>query len=484
MIVSRYKLLGVLVAFLLSGCNSWLDVEPYDKMTEDQVYASEQGIQKNLNGLYLKMASEDLYARELSCGVLDVLAQRYYISDSEHSYYKLSRYQYTDKDVKPFFESIWSAGWSLVTACNEILENVPKHQEVLSKRDYALVIGEALAVRTYMQFDIFRLFAPVYSAETENRAAIPLYDKPTDVPASILTCGEVANRLISDIDSAIYLLQQDPILTDGIVLDDEDFWAYRNVRMNYYAAWGLKARMCWYLGVKYRAEAYRIATSLLEGKDPKSGATLKFGDTFEAITKDNAVKDRVYFPEMLFCLHNLNRDRLYKEMFSQDLESKVIFQGLTSYLGVLYNDNRDYRNRFWEQASGDEKVKIFVRFYPQTVLKSDKNPYTYQIQSLMRMSELYLIAAATASEEELQKEWLEKSRLNRGYQDHNMDGQDVNDILDKEWQREFYGEGQYFFYLKRNQVSILYGQDGNTKYEMKDYYQIPLPESEVNNRYE
>ena len=88
MIVSRYKLLGVLVAFLLSGCNSWLDVEPYDKMTEDQVYASEQGIQKNLNGLYLKMASEDLYARELSCGVLDVLAQRYYISDSEHSYYK------------------------------------------------------------------------------------------------------------------------------------------------------------------------------------------------------------------------------------------------------------------------------------------------------------------------------------------------------------------------------------------------------------
>ncbi|MFR7810237.1 MAG: hypothetical protein ACLU4N_13795 [Butyricimonas faecihominis] len=78
----------------------------------------------------------------------------------------------------------------------------------------------------------------------------------------------------------------------------------------------------------------------------------------------------MYFPEMLFCLHNLNRDRLYKEMFSQDLESKVIFQGLTSYLGVLYNDNRDYRNRFWEQASGDEKVKIFVRF--PRILKSDK----------------------------------------------------------------------------------------------------------------
>ncbi|MFR7877540.1 MAG: hypothetical protein ACLU4J_14705 [Butyricimonas paravirosa] len=151
-----------------------------------------------------------------------------------------------------------------------------------------------------MQFDIFRLFAPVYSAEKQIGRQYLCMTNLRIVPASILTCGEVANRLISDIDSAIYLLQQDPILTDGIVLDDEDFWAYRNVRMNYYAAWGLKARMCWYFGEKYRAEAYRIATSLLEGKDPKSGATLKFGDTFEAITKDNAVKDRVYFPEMLF----------------------------------------------------------------------------------------------------------------------------------------------------------------------------------------
>ncbi len=40
MIVCKYKLLGVVMAFLLSGCNSWLDVEPYDKMTGEQVYAS------------------------------------------------------------------------------------------------------------------------------------------------------------------------------------------------------------------------------------------------------------------------------------------------------------------------------------------------------------------------------------------------------------------------------------------------------------
>lgn len=484
MIVFRYKLLGVVLAFLLAGCNSWLDVEPYDKMTGEQVYSTEQGIQRKLNGLYLQMASEDLYARELSCGITDILAQRYYLSDSENPYYKVGQYKYTDKDVKPFFETIWSAAWELVAACNELLENLPLHPDVLTKQHYSLVMGEALAVRTYMQFDLFRMFAPVYSEETANQSAIPLYDKATDVPAPILTGEEVATRLLRDIDSAIYLLQQDPILTEGVVLDDEDFWAYRNVRMNYYAAWGLKTRMCWYLGEPYRAEAYRVATALLEGKDPKTGNALNFTRVFKAITKEDAVKDRVYFPETMFCLHNMNRDRLYKNMFSQDLDSKVIFQGLTSFLDALYNDNRDFRNRFWEQSTSDEKVKIFVRFYPQSSLYGDENPYAYQIQSLMRVSELYLIAAATAPDEAQQARWLEKGRLNRGYQNHNMEGQNVKDVLDKEWQREFYGEGQYFFYLKRNQVSELYGQDGNTKYTMKDNYRIPLPESEVNNRYE
>ena len=33
------------------GCNSWLDVKPYDSMAEDQLYSTENGIQRALNGL-------------------------------------------------------------------------------------------------------------------------------------------------------------------------------------------------------------------------------------------------------------------------------------------------------------------------------------------------------------------------------------------------------------------------------------------------
>ncbi|MFR7877541.1 MAG: hypothetical protein ACLU4J_14710 [Butyricimonas paravirosa] len=60
------------------------------------------------------------------------------------------------------------------------------------------------------------------------------------------------------------------------------------------------------------------------------------------------------------------------------------------------------------------------------------------------MSELYLIAAATASEEELQKECSKRVVEPRGIRDHNMDGQDVNDILDKNGKEEFYGKVSIF----------------------------------------
>ncbi|MFR7809574.1 MAG: hypothetical protein ACLU4N_10020 [Butyricimonas faecihominis] len=133
----------------------------------------------------------------------------------------------------------------------------------------------------------------------------------------------MVEHLFADIDSAIVLLSEDVILTEGIV-KDEDFWDYRNLRLNYYAVWALKARMCWYLGDEYSDEAYRIATTLLEGKDPKTNEANNFNTAFTPVSQTVAVKDRVFFCEELFALHNMKRTTMYKELFSSDLEDDNI----------------------------------------------------------------------------------------------------------------------------------------------------------------
>ena len=452
------------------GCNSWLDVKPYDSMAEDQLYSTENGIQRALNGLYLSLASNDLGG-----GAIDVLGQRYKLS-SGHTYYDLSEYKYTNDGPKGTFEAIWKAAYKLIADCNEFLEKVPEHQDLMSQANYRMSMGEALAIRTLLHFDMFRIFGPVYSEANKKESSIPYYNVVTDVTRPILPADELVEHLFADIDSAIVLLSEDVILTEGIV-KDEDFWDYRNLRLNYYAVWALKARMCWYLGDEYADEAYRIATTLLEGKDPKTNEANNFNTAFTPVSQTVAVKDRVFFCEELFALHNMKRTTMYKELFSSDLEDDNILLSTESYINKLYDEPNDYRRHSWEVATGRQTsgLMVFVKYAEQTENRSD--PYLYEIQSMLRLSELYLIAAATTNDDVVASSWLEKLRMIRGYQS-GMVGSDVQTTLRQEWEKEFYGEGQYYYYLKRNGITSVSGPNGSKK----PNYIIPLPESETDNR--
>ena len=457
------------------GCNSWLDVKPYDSMAEDQLYSTENGIQRALNGLYLSLASNDLYAENLGGGAIDVLGQRYKLS-SGHTYYDLNEYNYTNDGPKGTFEAIWKAAYKLIADCNEFLEKVPEHQDLMSQANYRMSMGEALAIRTLLHFDMFRIFGPVYSEANKKESSIPYYNVVTDVTRPILPADELVEHLFADIDSAIVLLSEDVILTEGIV-KDEDFWDYRNLRLNYYAVWALKARMCWYLGDEYADEAYRIATTLLEGKDPKTNEANNFNTAFTPVSQTVAVKDRVFFCEELFALHNMKRTTMYKELFSSDLEDDNILLSTESYINKLYDEPNDYRKHSWEVATGRQTsgLMVFVKYAEQTENRSD--PYLYEIQSMLRLSELYLIAAATTNDDVVASSWLEKLRMIRGYQS-GMVGSDVQTTLRQEWEKEFYGEGQYYYYLKRNGITSVSGPNGSKK----PNYIIPLPESETDNR--
>ena len=52
----------------LSSCSNWLDVQPKTTVEEEKVFSRELGFKEALTGVYIKMASTDLYARNLSYG--------------------------------------------------------------------------------------------------------------------------------------------------------------------------------------------------------------------------------------------------------------------------------------------------------------------------------------------------------------------------------------------------------------------------------
>ena len=67
----------LIVVFVLSSCESWLDVKPNDRISEDATFATERGFEMALNGVYIELNDDALYGRNLSYEFVEILAQRY-----------------------------------------------------------------------------------------------------------------------------------------------------------------------------------------------------------------------------------------------------------------------------------------------------------------------------------------------------------------------------------------------------------------------
>ena len=60
---------------VLSSCNDWLTISPKDQVDEEQLFETGLGYRNAVNGIYQNKASASMYGREMTLGVLDVLAQ-------------------------------------------------------------------------------------------------------------------------------------------------------------------------------------------------------------------------------------------------------------------------------------------------------------------------------------------------------------------------------------------------------------------------
>jgi hypothetical protein len=472
---------------LLSSCEGWLDNPPYDKVEATKLYATETGAQKALNGLYLSLLSPDLYGENLTALTLDVLAQLYYIP-VDHNLENLRKYE--SGDVNSKLAAAWRKAYLLIAECNIFLEESAKNEASYSPANYKLYRGEALALRTFLHFDLFRLFGPLHAEDMSvlDKDYIPYYDHYTTIPTPYATGVEYMNNLFKDLNEAIALLQGDPILTDGVGWGREDFWGYRGFRMNLFAAQALKARMCLHTGDK--DNAYLIATALLSDRDPDTGEDNRFSSI---ITQPGPVTSDTWepmlFSEFLFGMHNLRRDELFRARFSTDLADNTILLGADTYLRALFNEAADMRAQTW--ASVDRGGTISVRGFTKYRLNaagssSLGDPYRYQVQPLIRAGELFLIAAEAAETAAERREWLEALRLRRGFERNNtkdVTEAQLTELLRKETLREFYGEGQYYYYLKRNNVRSIASNSSTANFAMQDrYYKFEIPAAETNNR--
>lgn len=310
-----------------------------------------------------------------------------------------------------------------------------------------------------------------------------------DNPTPYLTGEEIMTRLLEDVDEAVALLDKDPVLnlnTLSFQADGEKavYWQYRHFRFNVYAVQVLKARMYLYMGDK--PAAYAIASALLNGQNP-DGGTNNFNTAFPSIMEMSSnYRDALCFSEVIFGIHDIDRESMYKRYFSLDLATESILLAGEKWRTEKYGSNMlDMRYRGFGDAadkSETETMLAVLKYQKKSLVSSD--PYTFrnELIPLIRKGELFLIAAEASPNDTEKEHWLEALIINRGgYQLGDVTG-DLDAYIDLEYNRELYAEGQYFYYLKRNGVTSLMKQDATTKNVSAGYFVLPIPDAESDNR--
>lgn len=455
---------------VFSSCEKWLNVSPKTEMKLEQLFKDESGFKDVLIGVYSNMSKNELYGKNLSYGFIDVLAQ-YYDSPRKlpgvngNSLNKPSMFKYDGTDEENLIHSIWSSSYGCIVNLNLGIEQINKKESIFKQKNiYHMYRGEYYALRAMLHFDMLRLFAPSPSMDAGkgiNALAIPYVEFYTKNPQPQLTVSEVLNKVIADLIIAKESLAKGdpygPISSDRPKEDDlEENLKDRTSRLNYYAVTTLLARVYLYAGKHDLALAEAKSVIGEPAADP-----LFF--QMATVAANNAAP--LFAKEEMFSLLMKDFD---KSMENVLIELNTTNQLLTmsksmqqDYLSLGVADN-DFRNNWLKPSKkGDLLLSKYVLAKRIT---------------LITIAELYLIAAESA-QPAVGMAYLNKLYYHRGRGAIKVEA-DLKKQIETEYRREMIGNGQMFFFYKRN-VALRIGLGNINITNVNDVYNLPIPKKEL-----
>ena len=452
-----------LSVWVFSSCSDWLDVQPKTTVEEEKVFSRELGFKEALAGAYIKMVSTDLYAENLSYGFLDILGQRYQ-PDILEGYQDELWYTFPSVKTESYTEVIWEEMYNIIANLNNLLYYCDKNRQVFAAENYYEIIkGEALGLRAFLHFDLLRMYGPIYKDNPTSKCIVyrtqfnnmaEALQPSTVVIDSIVSDLKKAEALLTSTDPLNFEFPTDELEEEEMFLDA--FLSYRHKRMNLYAVKALLARVYLYAGDKENAAIY--AQEVIDSK------------LFELVVNAD---DLLRSKEIIFSV--------YVDDFAQQVLSKFETSGSfyindEDFLYEMFDVANDGTNdvRIREGVSFDFSAHgISTRKYNQDMMW----PSTEGTVVLIRLAEMYYILAECTENPEDAASYLNKVREVRGADPIACNEANRLAEIEKEYRKEFYGEGQLFFFYKRHGYETFLHSPENMKLTEKNYM-FSLPENE------
>jgi hypothetical protein len=490
------KILNITIITILlltfASCSKLLDIPSEDKMMQEEVMNSEVTINMFLNGIYMSMAENSLYGSNLTMSAIECLAQRYNASAGDWLMTDFTRYDFEVKRAKDAISGIWEGLYVRILYCNDFMDVLDRTPVDIPLSRKNVLLGEAYALRAFFHFDLLRLFGPAWHQALPTDSCMPYNNTATGQLLPMLPPNIIVERILADLDTAENLLRiYDPIIPNGIDTlvsgnDVRDFHLMRNLRMNYYAVKALQARVHLWTG---NQQAALDAALVVINDNERETAN---GQRFRRIGTDyrNAIvlgTDRVFSTEVIFGIRNRNMYSNYDAMFAPSISlGRVLAPHRSKYEMTYEYSEDDYRsvwlNGVWQQSGGDLDRPVLAKYRRPNNLAPNYPKRGEYLQPLMKLAEMYYIAAECAGELiSIEKgiEYLNEVRHNRGLGNtviHVNSLEDLHREIRKEYEKEFYGEGYLFYYLKRRNITTVldaWDQSGSRTITIVNRFAIP-----------
>ena len=491
-----YLLFILVGAVCMTSCESWLDETSNSEIREEDHFSTEVGFRQSLIGCYINMTDESLYGKELSWGMVETLGRQFqpYTTSASSSNYYIQNYNYKHSTTVARVENIWAKAYNVIANANAALAVIDEKETMMNPTNYSVIKGEFLAIRAYMHFELMRLYGygnwANRKAEIDAKYAVPYVTSVSKNPTDQVKTSEFFKLLIADLEEAAKYLAEDPVTgkhewSHYEELNEDGFYDYRNLHLNYYAVKALQARVyLWEGSADSKAKALAAATEVIDDyytNAASAGTVVRWmGDT-----------DFNSYPalalEHIFGL-NINAERFnnltaaYLKTALADTDEDAYYLTNADTYAIYENSNTDYR---FTKLLQSQLTGIMVGFLP---LKLHQTSGAQQLFSnripLMRMPEMYYIAAECHLANGEVKEALDLLTVVRNQRgvyeslDATMSVEQAMEEIKKEYHKEFLLEGVMFYYYKRTGADVLPNMDTPMTDEQ---YVLPYPEFELQN---
>lgn len=482
----KYIVLGMIGLLSATSCDKYLTVYPRTQMTQDVLFSTQNGFKDALTGVYIQLKSNTIYGMNLTMTVMEQLISNWDVTTNALDQ-KLGLFNYTDATVDGTMASIYSQEYKVISSINAILAQIDDNKDQFTTPGlYEMIKGECLALRAYCHFDLLRIWGPIPSLVPATASMPPYVTTLSKDPNPLIPYPQFQAALLKDLKDAETLLKGVDPLVSYSLLDmgrpgsltvttfnpSDTYFAYRYLRMNYYAVKALQARAnLWF---NNKTDAYAAAKVVIAAVNPDGSSKFRLGTSADMTAKDYSLVN-----EHIFGIYDFSLSTKYTNNFGNGtLKKGTTATTVTSQLyGSTGTDIREVNLWVLITQPNQAKTNICQKYNVPTTAGTgfaDLNRIP-----LLRLSEMYFIAIETTTDSnEAQTLWAAfRTARNITVTALPTDPLQIQASLLTEYRKEFVAEGQSFFAYKRLNApkpSVLWVPAAATP-----NYLFPMPKTEL-----